>query len=588
MPNDFLKRFNNRLDGAIQAAKDARMDEDRRRLLTTVGQDVAQLLLPVIHEMAQSAKINKEEMRDAMFELIGNVSDRHNTFDNGAVIAAIKEAFTGIKMPEPKVTITSPTQKMPDLVWPDEMNIRGFAELMGIFKNSGDNPISVQLRDHKGNPLNLLEGLTFPVSGGGGGGGNFPMAAYDAANQAIKVSGSFSISASNSSTQIIDSSGNAVSAANPLPVTFTGAAGTSVSLVNSDGAYYNSDNALPVTFAANTMLSTITSTDAVATQPLPAMLSKMFGFNGTSWDRIRTGTTGAGGFDSGGALRVTQATDIGVSVSATQVGTWTVTSITNSVAASLVDSGGVQYSGSNPVPVTGTVVVSSITASTATNLVDSTGVAYSGSNPVPVTGTVTVGSITNTIAALLIDSGGVGYSGSNPVPITIVSGALTSTLVVGDSAARSADNGGNPVKVGGLARQTNPSAYADGDRSNFSTDDVGRQLIRPLQVRDLILTSNTAITNGTEATLLTAAAGTFADLIYIMAANNSDAAVAVNIRGVSAGNILMTMQVPANGTVGIACPVPLPQDATGNAWTADLPDITGTTVTITALYSKEV
>lgn len=69
-----------------------------------------------------------------------------------------------------------------------------------------------------------------------------------------------------------------------------------------------------------------------------------------------------------------------------QVGTWnitTLTGITNTVAVANIDSSGVQYSGSNPFPISGTVVVSSITASTASALIDSTGVQYSGSNPVP-------------------------------------------------------------------------------------------------------------------------------------------------------------------------------------------------------------
>jgi hypothetical protein len=60
-----------------------------------------------------------------------------------------------------------------------------------------------------------------------------------------------------------------------------------------------------------------------------------------------------------------------------------VSGITATTAVSIIDSTGIGYSGSNPVPVTGTVVVSSVTATTATAMIDSTGVQYSGSNPVP-------------------------------------------------------------------------------------------------------------------------------------------------------------------------------------------------------------
>ena len=78
-----------------------------------------------------------------------------------------------------------------------------------------------------------------------------------------------------------------------------------------------------------------------------------------------------------------------------------------------------------------------------------------------------------------------------------------------------------------------------------------------------------------------------------MGANNSDVAVTVDIRPVTAGNIIMTLQVPANGTAGIATPVPLPQSAsdTGNAWTVDNTsgsDLSNTSISISALFSKEI
>ncbi len=144
------------------------------------------------------------------------------------------------------------------------------------------------------------------------------------------------------------------------------------------------------------------------------------------------------------------------------------------------------------------------------------------------------------------------------------------------------------VKSIGIARQTNPTAVSDGDNQRFSTDDLGRQLVRPVQARDLISTAYATLTNGTETTLKAAVAGAYLDLIYVMGANNSDVAVTVDIRAVTGGNIIMTLQVPANGTAGVACPVPLPQDETGNNWTADMGDITGTSVYLSALFSKEI
>ena len=68
----------------------------------------------------------------------------------------------------------------------------------------------------------------------------------------------------------------------------------------------------------------------------------------------------------------------------------------------------------------------------------------------------------------------------------------------------------------------------------------------------------------------------------------SDAAVSVDIRAVTAGSILHTLRIPANGTAGWSLTVPWPQDATGNNWTVDGPDETGRTITVSALFSKEV
>lgn len=182
-----------------------------------------------------------------------------------------------------------------------------------------------------------------------------------------------------------------------------------------------------------------------------------------------------------------------------------------------------------------------------------------------------------------------GASWSTSVQNTVtVTGSLTSTVVVGDVVADAADSGSAPVKIGGVARTANPTAVAAGDRVSATYDDLGRQLMRPVQVRDLTATAYATLTNGTETTLRSAVAGSYLDLIYIMGANNSDAAVTVDIRPVTAGNIVMTLGIPAYGTAGVSLPVPIPQSDTGNNWTADMGDITGTTVYLSALFSQEI
>lgn len=186
----------------------------------------------------------------------------------------------------------------------------------------------------------------------------------------------------------------------------------------------------------------------------------------------------------------------------------------------------------------------------------------------------TVTGITNSIGATILSGDGNSLDPRNR------NWTITETLVVSGAL--------DTIKASGIARTTNPTAVSDGDNQRIALDDLGRQLTRPVQVRDLTLTAYATLTNGTETTLKAAVAGSYLDLIYIMGANNSDAAVTVDIRAVTAGNVMMSIQIPANGTAGIACPVPLPQDETGNNWTADLPDVTGTTVYLTALFSREI
>ena len=138
------------------------------------------------------------------------------------------------------------------------------------------------------------------------------------------------------------------------------------------------------------------------------------------------------------------------------------------------------------------------------------------------------------------------------------------------------------------ARTANPVAVADGDAVKLSTDDLGRGITRPVQARDLIATAYTTLINGTETTLKTGVVGAYLDLIYLTGANLSDVAVPVDIRDVTAGNIVTTLIIPPMNTIELHCPVPFPQSATGNDWTADIDDITGTTVYLSALFSQEI
>ena len=379
-----------------------------------------------------------------------------------------------INVPEPKVTVNLPEVQAPVVnVAPAEVH---FPETMMLTPNT--KPFPVIMVDQAGKAMDFSSG---------GSGPGFPMQVLDdtGTTPAIRVSGSFSISASNSSTQAIDSSGNPYSQANPFPVVFGSSGTTGTNIIDSTGVAYSGSNPLPVTITSGgtaTSASNIVDSSGVAysgSNPVPV--------TGTVAVSGVTGSIGATILNGEGIARDTWGSS--------QVGTWniaTLTGITNSTATSIVDSTGVAFEGANPFPISGAVsqsgtwnigTVSSVTSSIAATLlngeglardtwgasqvgtwnvatltgitntiaaanVDSTGVQYSGSNPFPMTGTVVVSSVTASTASSLIDSTGVQYSGSNPVPTKEVRAATGTNTSVADNAASVTILASNTARLG--------------------------------------------------------------------------------------------------------------------------------------------
>ena len=146
----------------------------------------------------------------------------------------------------------------------------------------------------------------------------------------------------------------------------------------------------------------------------------------------------------------------------------------------------------------------------------------------------------------------------------------------------------------GIARTTNPTAVADGADVSASFDSLGRQLVTPYQVRDLVRTAYVQLTNGTETTLLAGAAGAFFDLVSVTCANTSSAAlgaltdVDIDFRDATGGGVVASIVVQDQDTQTINFPVPIPQNTAAATWTAKMDDVTGTTVNVTALFIRNV
>lgn len=137
----------------------------------------------------------------------------------------------------------------------------------------------------------------------------------------------------------------------------------------------------------------------------------------------------------------------------------------------------------------------------------------------------------------------------------------------GDVASGSSDSG-NPCKVGGQARTTNPTAVTDGQRVNAVFDKVGRQIVVTGHARELTGVQQTTITSSTaETTIVTAVASTFLDLVNLSITNSSATATLVTLKDATAGTTRGIWSIAAGGGISISFPTPLAQAAVNNNWT---------------------
>lgn len=182
---------------------------------------------------------------------------------------------------------------------------------------------------------------------------------------------------------------------------------------------------------------------------------------------------------------------------------------------------------------------------------------------------------------------GSGVDGTGVFRVVHVTDVALSSQASG-VAAHDSPVSGNPVLGGGEARTTNPTAVADGDAVRSIHDDLGRQVITPYQVRDLVTTAYLSLTTGTETAVQAGVASTLLDLVQVVCANQSDAAVDVDFRFGTGGSVSLSLTIPADSTSGFIPAVPIPMPEVAQAFTADMADITGTTINITATFIRNV
>jgi hypothetical protein len=161
-----------------------------------------------------------------------------------------------------------------------------------------------------------------------------------------------------------------------------------------------------------------------------------------------------------------------------------------------------------------------------------------------------------------------------PLPLDALVSSVTiagNPAVVGNVAHDGADSGA-PIKVGGIAYAADPVAVAALDRTNSYTDQLGKQVVVPLACRAMIAQATVTLTTTTETTILTApGAGIYLDVSWIVLTNTSASAVRVDIRPVTAGSVLLSLNVEASKTLMIdLSDIPMIQPTANNNWTVQL------------------
>lgn len=152
-----------------------------------------------------------------------------------------------------------------------------------------------------------------------------------------------------------------------------------------------------------------------------------------------------------------------------------------------------------------------------------------------------------------------------------------------------ASDSGNPVKIGGVAKTTLPTAKNTGERVNALFSKTGKQ-VTVGALREQLGKQATTITASTAETTIVTADSTFLlDVYGLMLTNTSATTTKVTIRDATGAGTPFVIEVPTLDTRGFMLSVDsaIPQTAANNNWTATC----GTSVSsleVVALYAKNL
>ncbi|MGQ0836337.1 MAG: hypothetical protein ACT4O5_15735 [Gammaproteobacteria bacterium] len=216
----------------------------------------------------------------------------------------------------------------------------------------------------------------------------------------------------------------------------------------------------------------------------------------------------------------------------------------------------VDPTGTTAQPVSGTVTANAGSGNFSTNLAQVVGTAAAVGN-----GAASAGCQRVTIA-----------SDNTAFSVNATLQASTNTNEVVGDAAHDAPVAGNPVLCGAEARTLLPTAVANGDAVRNMADKNGRLVVTNEAPRDLVTQNRLALTATTETTLIAAGGvGVLRDLTHLVMSNESATECRVDIRDATAGSVVLSVDLAADGGGAVVpFPKPMKQTTANNNWTAQL------------------
>lgn len=151
-----------------QKAKEA----DNAKIRREVMNQMASVINPILNRVEQNSKVTNENLarmaKTIATEVIKNTQSS-KALDSKIEVKIPKidtPKIPTINVPKPEVTVNVPKADAPIVNMPDEMSVKGKVSLDGI--DSG-NPLSVQIRDSQGKPVDFSVGSNSIMGGGGSG-----------------------------------------------------------------------------------------------------------------------------------------------------------------------------------------------------------------------------------------------------------------------------------------------------------------------------------------------------------------------------------------------------------------------------------